>query len=532
MRTATRVRLLWAAAALAGIVLASSLLTALASAASTPSIAAESVSNVTPTNATLEAEIDPQGASAGVFYQFQLLHDPGEAPTEIACPSSVPGYSACVGPQDSGALPLGSISGAAPQTVSLDLSSAGVTLTPGHTYYYRVLAADRIFSEDTAEWEPPAIVGASKKFATPPLGAEPLAMSFTEDRANVGVQLSDAAMFTAPDTAPLTAQIDPGTGSITAGVLDVPDFATHITEPLDADVNVHFEIGIIEGAFDPATGALSLAGEANATLTSQGKQCRVTTSPNPLILSSAGNSGGASPRSGLPFAHGLTGAGAIAGQWTDMHATPKIPGEGVFVCATVDERIEGPGGIWLVQQGDLVQPPAPQLTATDPASPGSSGTPRILGAAEPGSSVRLYPGPGGAGAPIATARAAALRSPGIAVEVAAATTSAFSATATDPAANTSPCSAPISYTHLQAPPPSCIVPKLKGKSLPEAKTALAAAHCAFGTVRRPKRKHRKKLPLVVKSSNPVAGQTLPLDSAVNLKLRPKPRKRATRIAPE
>jgi hypothetical protein len=43
-------------------------------------------------------------------------------------------------------------------------------------------------------------------------------------------------------------------------------------------------------------------------------------------------------------------------------------------------------------------------------------------------------------------------------------------------------------------------------------------------VRSPKRKHRKKLPLVVKSSNPSAGQTLPLDSAVNLKLSPKPRK--------
>ena len=33
-------------------------------------------------------------------------HDPGEAPTELACPSSPPsGYSVCAGPQDSGALP-------------------------------------------------------------------------------------------------------------------------------------------------------------------------------------------------------------------------------------------------------------------------------------------------------------------------------------------------------------------------------------------------------------------------------------------
>ena len=63
-----------------------------------PSIEGEAVSNITSTGATLEATIDPQAATNGVFYQFQLLHDPGEAPTEIACPSSVPGYSACVGP--------------------------------------------------------------------------------------------------------------------------------------------------------------------------------------------------------------------------------------------------------------------------------------------------------------------------------------------------------------------------------------------------------------------------------------------------
>jgi hypothetical protein len=31
--------------------------------------------------------------------------------------------------------------------------------------------------------------------------AEPLSMTFTESRANVGVQLSDAALFEAPDTA-------------------------------------------------------------------------------------------------------------------------------------------------------------------------------------------------------------------------------------------------------------------------------------------------------------------------------------------
>ena len=193
----------------------------------------------------------------------------------------------------------------------------------------------------------------------PAASADPLSMTFTESRANVGVQLTDAALFEAPDTAPFNAQIDSGSGSITGGVLTVPQFSTHITEPLNADVTVDFEIGVITGSFNQATGALTLKGEAGGTLTSEGKECTVTTTPSILELSTAGNNGGASPRSGAPFASGLTGPGAIAGQWTDMDATPAIPGEGIAVCETVDERIEGPGGIWLDQKGSVVPPPPP-----------------------------------------------------------------------------------------------------------------------------------------------------------------------------
>ncbi len=138
--------------------------------AAAPTIESESVSDISPTGATLEAKIDPAGASAGAFYQFQLLLDPGEAPTELACPTSPPpGYSVCVGPQDSGALPLRWIPGDEAHTISLDLSTAGVSLSPGRTYYFRVLVADRVFSEDAAEWEPPAVVGSSEQFTTPAL---------------------------------------------------------------------------------------------------------------------------------------------------------------------------------------------------------------------------------------------------------------------------------------------------------------------------------------------------------------------------
>jgi hypothetical protein len=353
--------------------------------------------------------------------------------------------------------------------------------------------------------------------------AEPLSMTFTEDRANVGVQLSDAALFEPPDTAPFAAQIDPGSGSITAGDLTVPEFSTFITDPIEADVTVDFEIGTITGSFTQATGALALSGTAGGTLTAEGKECTVSTTPSVLTLSTAGNSGGASPRSGAAFVAGLTGAGAIAGQWTDMHAAPVTPAEATF-CNNVEGRIGGAGGIWLVQKGDLVAPAAPQLTSTDPTSPGSSGTPRILGTAEAGSTVRVYPSPNCTGIPVATGSAAKLGSPGMPVGVAEGATAAFSATATDAAGNTSPCSVPISYTRLKVPPPVCVVPKLKGKSLHQARTALKAAQCSVGEVRRPKHRGKKLGPLVVKSSKPSAGKTLEAGGEVDLKLGPKPRK--------
>jgi hypothetical protein len=492
-----------------------------ACASASPIIQSESVSKITSTDATLEAEIDPHGAEAGVFYQFQLLLDPGEASTELACPSSPPpGYSTCVGPQDPTALPLKSLCGEcedelAAVPVSLDLSSAGVTLEPGRTYYFRVLAADRKFSEDTAEWEPPAVVGVSKKFTTPPIGAQPISLTFTEDRANVGVQLSDAPMFTAPDVAPFTGQIDPGTGSITAGELQVPEFFTHVTGLYEGDVSVDFKIGVIEGSFKQATGALSLEGEAGGTLASKGKECTVITDPAVLTLTTAGKDGVANSRSGAPFTAGLTGTGAIAGQWTDMHAAP-IGGDTTF-CENVENRIGGSGGIWLAQEGDVVPPSAPQLTSTDPVSPGSSGTPRIRGTAEAGSTVSVYAGASCTGAPIASASAAELSSPGIAVQVGEGATAAFSATATDAAGNTSTCSAPISYTHAK--PQRCVVPNVVGKKLKAAKRQIRAAGCEVGKVTGPKaRKGKRRGPLVVKHSNPPAGRTVGLGTKVHLKL--------------
>jgi hypothetical protein len=201
----------------------------------------------------------------------------------------------------------------------------------------------------------------------PAAGAEPLSMTFTEARANVGKQLSDAALFAAPDTAPFSAQIDPATGAISNGTLGVPDFETHIEEPIKADVTVDFDIGQITGSFDQATGALSLTGEAAGTLTAtdnptwEGEECTVLAEDSPITLSTGGSSGGTDPRTGTPFTAGLAGPGAIAGEWANKSATPVEPGN----CNNVEAQIGGPGGIWLQQQG-VVTPPSPPAPA--PAS--------------------------------------------------------------------------------------------------------------------------------------------------------------------
>jgi hypothetical protein len=152
---------------------------ATASATTPPSVESESASSVTSTDAKLEAEINLHEAPAGVYYQFQIVSDPSEYASEILCPPTLgPGYSGCIGPQESGALPIGFLPGNTMQPgatlhAGLDLAGAGVTLQPGTTYHYRVLVARAVQTEDTIEWEPPTVFGADQTFTTP-AGEAPL----------------------------------------------------------------------------------------------------------------------------------------------------------------------------------------------------------------------------------------------------------------------------------------------------------------------------------------------------------------------
>jgi len=94
-------------------------------------------------------------------------------------------------------------------------------------------------------------------------------------------------------------------------------------------------------------------------------------------------------------------------------------------------------------------PAAPLLESTSPPSPAASTTPKILGSAATGSTVKLYATSNCAGEPVAHGSAEQLSSPGIGVTVPAGQTSRFWATA-EAEGFVSLCSSPISYTQQSA----------------------------------------------------------------------------------
>jgi Tol biopolymer transport system component len=90
-------------------------------------------------------------------------------------------------------------------------------------------------------------------------------------------------------------------------------------------------------------------------------------------------------------------------------------------------------------------PAVPLLQSTNPASPGASTAPKILGEAEAGSTIKIYTTSNCSGEPVAHGTAEQLASPGIGVTVEAGETATFWATA-EAEGFVSLCSSPISYT--------------------------------------------------------------------------------------
>jgi hypothetical protein len=144
----------------------------------------------------------------------------------------------------------------------------------------------------------------------------------------------------------------------------------------------------------------------------------------------------------------------------------------------------------LVVGSDTTPPDPPTLIGTDPASPANDNTPKILGAAEGGSAVRLYTNSACTGSPVGSGPAAELTSPGIQLStpVPDNSTTTFYATATDISNNTSACSSTLvsggSVTYVE------------DSTLPAAPTITGTAPVALDTAitKGPKKKTRKRRP--------------------------------------
>jgi arylsulfatase A-like enzyme len=99
----------------------------------------------------------------------------------------------------------------------------------------------------------------------------------------------------------------------------------------------------------------------------------------------------------------------------------------------------------IVYTEDSTPPAEPTISATVPASPASANSPQVKGAAEAGSTVRVYKAPTTTGCfganLLATGIASTFASPGLAVAVADNSRTRFRARANDAAGNTSACSA-------------------------------------------------------------------------------------------
>jgi hypothetical protein len=159
-----------------GLLVSTAVLPAATLAATTPVVQSTWVSGVSQNDATVDAVINPEDASVGAYYQFQVVASASELLPEIACPPEADWrpLDGCDGTLTPSALPIGFIDqGTEGRSVSLDLAAAGVALQPDTTYHYRVLAARRVQTEDTLQWEGPAVVGPEQAFTTLATGPPP-----------------------------------------------------------------------------------------------------------------------------------------------------------------------------------------------------------------------------------------------------------------------------------------------------------------------------------------------------------------------
>jgi hypothetical protein len=142
----------------------------------TSSIEYEWATNVTSTDATLNATIDPHGLYTA--YEFQIYTSATYDYPRSECPLP-PDPGQCNTLWSGEPLPAGLLepppasipAGSPTQSVNVDLASIGATLQPGTTYHFRVIVAN--YSDF------PEVYGPDRTFTTPEDGVQPVNTTIT-----------------------------------------------------------------------------------------------------------------------------------------------------------------------------------------------------------------------------------------------------------------------------------------------------------------------------------------------------------------
>ena len=168
---------------------------------------------------------------------------------------------------------------------------------------------------------------------------------------------------------------------------------------------------------------------------------------------------------------GTPSFGPCSGDGTHTASSPLADGPHTFRVRTADPA-GNPGSANQSFTVDTAAPDAPELTATDPASPANDNSPKIFGSAEAGSTVRLFITNDCSGSPIATATAAELGA-GITVSVPDDSLTRFRATTTSDIGNPSSCSAAVTFVE------DSTAPETQIDSGPQSVSSSAAASFSF-----------------------------------------------------
>lgn len=156
----------------------------------------------------------------------------------------------------------------------------------------------------------------------------------------------------------------------------------------------------------------------------------------------SGGGGGGGYYGGGGGSGGFSNSGGGGGGGGSNFATPAATGVTMSQGSNIGE------GLVTITYGEA--PSTPEITASDPPSPANDNDPKLLGTADPGTTVRIYTTSGCSGSPVASGTEEAFTTTGIGVNVADNTTTAFRATAAA-GASVSGCSAPFTYTERTLP---------------------------------------------------------------------------------